>query len=203
MQMYSLVPGAKAKGRPRVGTQNFHRVGLIPTASFRRYMHETGQWTDETIEKLMSAIEGVSQVLATVGRGTATRSWCPTVIPGVSLQEEGKWSSINGRGLGKILGVLKPEAKGKPTSLGKLLMPHSLFEGEKPTSLVADYIRVSAKEEAGPETHEFHRLKSANRTGKNISQCEWEEVQYKDWHDAGGWDVQGKGEDDDDEEEEV
>jgi hypothetical protein len=118
------------------------------------------------------------------------------VIAGVSLQKEGDWASITGRGLGKILGVLQPDAAGQPTSLGKLLMPHSLLQD---SPLVADYIRVSAKKGTDTETHEFHHLKSANRTKKNISQCTWVEADYSAWQGAGGWKVVDKEEEEEEE----
>jgi hypothetical protein len=85
------------------------------------------------------------------------------VIPGASLQVEGRWTSIRSRGLGDVLGELQPDAKRQPKSLGQLLMPHRLFEGEQDSPLLADYVRVSAKEGADPETHEFYHLKSAKR----------------------------------------
>jgi hypothetical protein len=57
-----MMAGKKGKGRLRVGTKNFHRLGLIPTTSFLRHLKEVKNYTDEGVEALMSAIGSESQL---------------------------------------------------------------------------------------------------------------------------------------------
>jgi hypothetical protein len=124
---------------------------------------------------------------------------------GARQDKEGMWASTATRGLVAILRAVDPEVNKVSTTLGHLLMPHSLFVDKQRTPLVNDIIRVSAKDGLGREIHEYHRLVSADRTGKKISMCEWEEVDHNEWRLAGGWEVVGdeeEEEDDDDDQEE-